>query len=187
MANAVPRLKQRYVEEVVPALIKDFAFDNIMQVPRVVKVVVNIGVGEALDNPKALESAVEDMRIITGQSPVVTKAKKSIATYKLREGRSIGVKVDLRGERMWALLDRLFNVALPRMRDFQGVPADAFDGRGNYTLGLREQLIFPEIEYDKIDKVRGMEITIVTTAQNDEEGRQLLRHLGMPFAERTNS
>ena len=182
MANAIPRLKARYTEEVVDGLMKELNFSNVMQVPRLQKVVVNIGVGEALDNPKALDAAVEDMRIITGQSPVITKARKSIATYKLREGRSIGVKVDLRGERMWALLDRLFNVALPRMRDFQGVNPDAFDGRGNYTLGLREQLIFPEIEYDKIDKVRGMEITIVTTAQNDEEGRQLLRLLGMPFA-----
>ena len=182
MANAIPRLKARYTEEVVDGLMKELNFSNVMQVPRVQKVVVNIGVGEALDNPKALDAAVEDMRIITGQSPVITKARKSIATYKLREGRSIGVKVDLRGERMWAFLDRLFNAALPRMRDFQGVNPDAFDGRGNYTLGLREQLIFPEIEYDKIDKVRGMEITIVTTAQNDEEGRQLLRLLGMPFA-----
>jgi large subunit ribosomal protein L5 len=182
MANAIPRLKARYTEEVVDGLMKELNFSNVMQVPRLQKVVVNIGVGEALDNPKALDAAVEDMRIITGQSPVITKARKSIATFKLREGRSIGVKVDLRGERMWAFLDRLFNAALPRMRDFQGVNPDAFDGRGNYTLGLREQLIFPEIEYDKIDKVRGMEITIVTTAQNDEEGRQLLRLLGMPFA-----
>ncbi len=182
MANAIPRLKQRYQEEVVPALIKEFNFDNVMQVPRIVKVVVNIGVGEALDNPKALDFAVEDMRSITGQSPVITKARKSIATFKLREGRSIGLKVDLRGDRMWAMLDRLFNAALPRMRDFQGVNPDAFDGRGNYTLGLREQLIFPEIQYDKIDKVRGMEITIVTTAKNDEEGRKLLQFLGMPFA-----
>ncbi|MBN2472099.1 MAG: 50S ribosomal protein L5 [Anaerolineae bacterium] len=178
----MPRLKQRYKEEIVPALIKEFNFDNVMQVPRVKKVVINIGVGEALDNPKALDFAVEDMRSITGQSPVITKARKSIATYKLREGRSIGVKVDLRGDRMWAMLDRLFNVALPRMRDFQGVNPDGFDGRGNYTLGLREQLIFPEIQYDKIDKVRGMEITIVTTANNDEEGRKLLQFLGMPFA-----
>lgn len=182
MANAIPRLKQRYQEEIVPALRKEFNFENVMQVPGVQKVVVNIGVGEALDNPKALDFAVQDMRTITGQSPVVTKARKSIATFKLREGRSIGVKVDLRGERMWSFLDRLINVALPRMRDFQGVNPDAFDGRGNYTLGLREQLIFPEIEYDKIDKVRGMEITIVTTAKNDEEGRKLLQFLGMPFA-----
>jgi large subunit ribosomal protein L5 len=182
MANAVPRLKQRYSDEVVPALMKEFGYSNVMQVPSVKKVVVNIGVGEALDNPKALDFAVSDMRTITGQSPVVTKARKSIATFKLREGRSIGVKVDLRGERMWSMLDRLFNVALPRMRDFQGVNPDAFDGRGNYTLGLREQLIFPEVQYDKIDKIRGMEITIVTNAQTDEEGRQLLQLLGMPFA-----
>ncbi len=161
---------------------KEFGYSNVMQVPSVKKVVVNIGVGEALDNPKALDFAVSDMRTITGQSPVVTKARKSIATFKLREGRSIGVKVDLRGERMWSMLDRLFNVALPRMRDFQGVNPDAFDGRGNYTLGLREQLIFPEVQYDKIDKIRGMEITIVTNAQTDEEGRQLLQLLGMPFA-----
>ncbi|NPV66552.1 MAG: 50S ribosomal protein L5 [Anaerolineae bacterium] len=178
----MPRLKQRYQDEVVPALMKEFNFANVMQVPRVAKVVVNVGVGEALDNPKALEFAVADVRTITGQNPVVTKARKSIAAFKLREGRSIGVKVDVRGERMWSLLDRLFNVALPRMRDFQGVSPDGFDGRGNYTLGLREQLIFPEIQYDKIDKVRGMEITIVTTARNDEEGRALLRLLGMPFA-----
>jgi large subunit ribosomal protein L5 len=182
MANAVPRLKQRYSDEVVPALMKEFGYSNVMQVPSVKKVVVNIGVGEALDNPKALDFAVSYMRTITGQSPVVTKARKSIATFKLREGRSIGVKVDLRGERMWSMLDRLFNVALPRMRDFQGVNPDAFDGRGNYTLGLREQLIFPEVQYDKIDKIRGMEITIVTNAQTDEEGRQLLQLLGMPFA-----
>ncbi|GAB4575855.1 MAG: 50S ribosomal protein L5 [Anaerolineae bacterium] len=182
MANAIPRLKQRYKDEVVPALMKEFNYDNVMQVPRVKKVVVNIGVGEALDNPKALDFAVEDVRTITGQAPVITKARKSIATFKLREGRAIGVKVDLRGDRMWHMLDRLFNVALPRMRDFQGVNPDAFDGRGNYTLGLREQLLFPEIAYDKIDKVRGMEITIVTTAQSDEEGRKLLQLLGMPFA-----
>jgi large subunit ribosomal protein L5 len=182
MAKAVPRLKQRYQDEVVPALVKEFGYHNVMQVPRVKKVVINIGVGEALDNPKALDFAVADMRTITGQNPVVTKARKSIATFKLREGRTIGVKVDLRGERMWSLLDRLFNAALPRMRDFQGVNPDAFDGRGNYTLGIREQLIFPEIQYDKIDKIRGMEITIVTDARTDEEGRQLLHLLGMPFA-----
>jgi len=177
------RIKERYREEVAPALMKDFAYSNVMQVPRVEKIVVNIGVGEALDNPKALDHAVQDMRTITGQNPVVTKARKSIATFKLREGRSIGVKVTLRGEKMWAMLDRLFNVALPRMRDFRGVNPDAFDGRGNYTLGLREQLVFPEIAYDQIDKVRGMEMTIVTTAKTDEEGRQLLRLLGMPFGE----
>src|SRR6185295_12443734 len=148
------------------------------------KVVLNVGVGEAIDNAKALDGAVDDITKITGQKPVITKAKKSIATFKLREGRDIGVKVTLRGERMWALLNRLINVALPRTRDFRGISGDAFDGRGNYTLGLREQLIFPEIEYDKIDKLRGMEITIVTTAHTDEEGRRLLKLLGMPFRDR---
>ncbi len=183
MANAVSRLKQHYREEVIPAMMKEFGYSNVMQVPRIEKIVVNVGVGEALDNPKALDHAVEDIRTITGQSPIITKARKSIAAFKLREGRSIGVKVTLRGERMWALLDRLINVALPRTRDFRGVSPEAFDGRGNYTLGLREQLLFPEIQYDKIDKVRGMEMTIVTTAQTDEEGRRMLRLLGMPFRE----
>ncbi len=176
-------LKQYYQETVVPAMMSEFHYANVMQVPRVVKLNVNIGVGEALDNAKALDGAVDDMTKITGQKPVITKAKKSIATFKLREGRAIGVKVTLRHERMWSLLDRLINVALPRTRDFRGISGDSFDGRGNYTLGLREQLIFPEIEYDKIDKVRGMEITIVTTAQSDEEGRRLLKLLGMPFRE----
>ncbi len=179
MAN----IKQYYRETVVPAMMSEFKYDNVMQVPRITKVVMNIGVGEAIDNAKALDGAVDDMTKITGQKPVITKAKKSIATFKLREGRAIGVKVTLRGERMWALLDRLINVALPRTRDFRGISGDAFDGRGNYTLGLREQLIFPEIEYDKIDKVRGMEVTIVTTSKSDEEGRRLLRLLGMPFRE----
>jgi large subunit ribosomal protein L5 len=174
-------LLERYRNEIVPALMEEFGFSTPMQVPRITKLVVNIGVGEALDNAKALDAAVEDMRIITGQQPVITKARKSIASFKLREGRSIGVKVDLRGERMWALLDRLTNIALPRTRDFSGISPDSFDGRGNYTIGLREQLLFPEIEYDKIDKVRGLEITIVTTAQNDEEGRRLLKLIGMPF------
>ncbi len=178
---ATNRLQERYRNEVVPALMEEFGYSSPMQVPRVVKVVVNIGVGEALDNAKALDAAVEDVRKIAGQQPVVTKARKSIAAFKLREGRAIGVKVDLRGERMWSLLDRLMNVALPRTRDFTGVNPDAFDGCGNYTLGLREQLYFPEIEYDQIDKVRGLEITIVTTAQSDEEGRRLLRMMGMPF------
>lgn len=178
---ATSRLQERYRTEIVPALMEEFSYVSPMQVPRVVKIVVNIGVGEALDNAKALDAAVEDVRKITGQQPVISKARKSIAAFKLREGRAIGVKVDLRGERMWALLDRLVNVALPRTRDFSGVNPDAFDGRGNYTLGLREQLYFPEIEYDKIDKVRGLEITIVTTAQNDEEGRRLLSLMGMPF------
>lgn len=152
-----------------------------MQVPAVKKVVVNIGLGEAMDNPKALDAAVADLGAITGQKPVVTKARKSIANFKLREGRAIGAKVTLRGERMWSFLDRLMNIALPRVRDFRGVSADAFDGRGNYTLGLREQLIFPEIEYDKIDKLRGMEITIVTNAPSDDQAAMLLQLLGMPF------
>ncbi len=183
MATAIPRLKQRYRDEVAPALLKEFNYRNVMQVPRVTKVVINIGVGEALDNPKSLDGAVSDLRQITGQNPIITKARRSIANFKLREGRNIGVKVTLRGDRMWALLDRLMNAALPRTRDFRGVNPEGFDGRGNYTLGLREQLIFPEIEYDKIDKVRGMEITIVTTARTDEEGRRLLKLLGMPFWE----
>lgn len=177
---AVPILQQRYRDEVVPALMQEFKYANIMQVPRIEKVVVNVGMGEANENPKLLDGAVEDIRIITGQQPVITKSKKSIATFKLREGRAIGVKVTLRGERMWSMLDRLMNIALPRVRDFRGVPAK-LDGRGNYTIGLREQLIFAEIQYDKIDKVRGMEITIVTTAQSDEEGRRLLALMGMPF------
>ena len=175
------RMQDLYNKEIVPALRKAFDFKNVMQVPRVEKVVVNIGVGEALDNPKALEAAVSDLTIITGQKPVMTKARKSIANFKLREGRLIGTKVTLRGERMWAFLDRLMNTALPRVRDFRGVSANAFDGRGNYTLGLHDQLIFPEIEYDKIDKLRGMEVTIVTTAKNDDQARMLLRLLGMPF------
>jgi large subunit ribosomal protein L5 len=154
---------------------------NVMQVPTIKKVVINIGLGEAMDNPKALDAAVSDLQQITGQKPVITKARVSIAAFKLREGRAIGAKVTLRGERMWAFFDRLINIVLPRVRDFRGVSRDAFDGRGNYTLGLREQLIFPEIEYDKIDKVRGMEITIVTSAQNDEQAARLLEMFGMPF------
>lgn len=177
------RLKNYYRETVVPEMMKAFGYTNVMQVPRVLKVVVNIGVGEALDNAKSLDGAVEDVLKITGQKPVITKAKKAIANFKLREGRAIGVKVTLRGERMWSLLDRLMNVALPRTRDFRGISSNGFDGRGNFTLGLREQLIFPEIEYDKIDKVRGMEISIVTTAQTDDEGRRLLKLMGMPFRE----
>ncbi len=177
---ALPILQQRYRDEVVPALMQEFKYQNIMEVPRVQKIVVNIGLGEANENPKLLDGAVEDLRIITGQQPVITKSKKSIATFKLREGRAIGVKVTVRGERMWSLLDRLINIALPRVRDFRGVPTK-MDGRGNYTLGLREQLMFAEIQYDKIDKVRGMEITIVTTAKTDEEGRRLLALMGMPF------
>ncbi len=179
---ATPILQARYREEVIPALIEEFKYQNIMEVPRVQKVVVNIGLGEANENPKLLDGAVEDLRLITGQQPIITKSKKSIANYKLREDRAIGMKVTIRGERMWSLLDRLVNIALPRVRDFRGVPSK-MDGRGNYTLGLREQLMFAEIQYDKIDKVRGMEITIVTTAKTDEEGRRLLKLLGMPFKE----
>lgn len=175
------KLKTLYEQTVRPTLIKHFSYRNIMEAPRMVKVVVNVGVGEALDNARALDATVEDVMKITGQRPVVTKARKSIANFKLREGRSIGVKVTLRGERMWAFLDRLMNVALPRTRDFRGVSPTGFDGRGNYTLGMREQILFPEIQYDKIDKVRGMEISIVTTARTDEEGRELLRLMGMPF------
>jgi len=174
-------IKERYHQEIVPALMKSLKLSNVMEVPRLQKVVVNVGVGEALDNAKALDAAVADIVQITGQKPIVTKARKSIANFKLREGRQIGVKVTLRGDRMWAFLDRLMNVALPRVRDFRGISPNAFDGRGNYTLGLREQLVFPEIDYDKIDKLRGLEISIVTTARTDEAGRQLLLMLGMPF------
>jgi len=180
--SAMPRLKERFAKEVVPAMLREFGYDNVMQVPRLVKVVVNIGLGEALQNAKALDAASGDLAAITGQRPVITRAKKSIATFRLREGNPIGTKVTLRGKRMYHFLDRLFNVALPRVRDFRGVSADAFDGRGNYTLGLREQLVWPEIDYDAIDKVRGMEITIVTTAESDDESRRLLELLGMPFS-----
>ncbi len=175
------RMQERYQQEVVPALQNAFSYRNIMEIPRIQKVVVNIGLGEAMGNSKALEAAITDMTTITGQKPIQTKARKSIANFKLREGVIIGVKVTLRGDRMWAFIDRLLNVALPRVRDFRGVSPDAFDGRGNYTLGLRDQLIFPEIEYDKIDKLRGMEITIVSTAKNDEHARAMLKFLGMPF------
>ena len=175
------RMQERYQKETVPALQKAFEFKNFMQVPRITKIVLNIGLGEAMDNPKALEAAMGDLTTITGQKPVMTKARVSIANFKLREGRIIGTKVTLRGDKMWAFLDRLINTALPRWRDFRGVSPDAFDGRGNYTLGLREQLIFPEIEYDKIDKVRGMEVTIVTTAKSDDHARLMLQLLGMPF------
>ena len=179
------KLQERYQSEVREQLMREFELQNVMQVPRLEKVVVNVGVGsETQTDSKALDAAVGDLTIITGQKPVVAKARKSIANFKLREGKAIGVKVTLRGQRMWAFLDRLMNVALPRVRDFRGVPAEAFDGRGNYTLGLREQLVFPEIEYDKIDKVRGLEITVVTTARNDEQGRRLLQLLGMPFAKK---
>lgn len=177
MAN---HMYTRYLEEAVPALKEEFGYTNQLQIPQIQKIVLNIGVGEAVDEPKSLDGAVEDLRIITGQKPIVTLAKKSIATYKLREGRAIGVKVTLRKDKMWSLYDRLVNIALPRIRDFRGIPSK-LDGRGNYTIGLREQLVFPEIDFDKIDKVRGMEITIVTSADTDEEGRRLLSLLGMPF------
>jgi len=180
----MPSLKDKYKNEVLPTLKNEFSFRNVMEVPRVSKVVVNIGMGEALDNAKALDAAVNDLQLVTGQKAMVTKAKKDISNFKLRAGKPIGVKVTLRGERMWSFLDLLMNVALPRVRDFRGIPSKGFDGRGNYTLGLHEQLVFPEIEYDKIDKLRGMEITVVTTARNDEHGRRLLALLGMPFQQR---
>ncbi len=182
--SAMPRLRERYSGDVVPAMRHQFKYDNVMQVPKLVKVVVNIGLGEALQNAKALDAAINDIRAITGQKPIVTRAKKSIATFRLREGNPIGVKVTLRGARMYDFLDRLFNVTLPRVRDFRGISPDAFDGRGNYTLGLREQLVWPEVSYDTVDKVRGMEITIVTTAHTDDEARHMLELLGMPFAKR---
>jgi large subunit ribosomal protein L5 len=180
----MPRLKELYREQIVPAMRKELGYENVMQVPRLEKIVVNVGVGEALQNAKALDATVQDITTITGQKPIVTRARKSIANFKLREGNPIGVKVTLRGNRMWDFLDRLCNIALPRQRDFRGISPDSFDGRGNYSLGLREQLVFPEIDYDKIDKIRGMEIAIVTTAQTDEEAVHLLRHLGLPFAGR---
>lgn len=178
----IPVLEARFHEEVVQTMMEEFSYANVMEVPRISKVVVNIGMGEANDNPKTMDFAVDTLRTITGQQPIITRAKKSVAGFKVREGRPIGTKVTLRAERMWSLLDRLMNVALPRIRDFRGVPPK-LDGRGNYTIGLTEQLIFPEIDFDSIDKVRGMEITIVTTAQTDEEGRRLLKLLGMPFRE----
>jgi large subunit ribosomal protein L5 len=178
---AMPRLKDRYRNEIVPLMKDEFGYRNTMQVPRLTKVVVNIGLGEALQNAKALDNAVRDLAQITGQKAIITRARKSIATFKLRQGNPIGAKVTLRGNRMYDFLDRLFNIALPRQRDFRGVSPDSFDGRGNYTLGLREQLVWPEINYDDVDKVRGMEITIVTTAKTDEEARRLLQLLGMPF------
>ncbi len=176
-----PRLHQRYLRDVVPTLVKDFNYSNPMQVPRVAKVSVNVGVGEAIANAKALDATVRDVSIITGQKPLIKKARKSIAQFKLREGQNVGVMVTLRGERMWEFLDRLMNAALPRTRDFRGVPSRSFDGRGNFTLGLREQLIFPEINYDQVDKARGLEVSIITTARSDQEGRRLLELLGMPF------
>jgi large subunit ribosomal protein L5 len=175
------RLHQRYMRDVVPALVQDFNYQNTMQVPRVAKVSVNVGVGEAISNAKALDATVRDVSIITGQKPIIKKAKKSIAQFKLREGQQVGVTVTLRGERMWEFLDRLMNAALPRTRDFRGVPSRSFDGRGNFTLGLHEQLIFPEINYDQVDKARGLEVSIITTARTDQEARRLLELLGMPF------
>lgn len=176
-------LKERYRSEVIPQLMKKFNYRNVMEAPRLEKIVINMGVGEAIQNPKALEAAVNDLAQITGQRPIVTKARKSIAAFKLRAGMKIGCKVTLRGDRMYDFMEKLVNVVLPRVRDFRGVSVRSFDGRGNYTLGLREQVIFPEIDYDKIDKVRGMDITIVTTAKTDEEARELLRFMGMPFRE----
>ena len=175
-------MKQRYVTEAIPALKTEFGYQNAMQVPRLEKIVVNIGLGEALTNSKAVDAAVGDLALITGQRAIVTKAKKSIATFKVREGNPVGAKVTLRGERMWDFFERLTRVALPRIRDFPGVSGKAFDGRGNYTLGLKEQLSFPEIDFDKIDRLRGLEVTIVTTAKSDEESKRLLALLGMPFA-----
>lgn len=176
------QLRQRYIDEVVPVLTKEFGYANVMQVPRVSKIVVNIGMGEALRDGKAIDNAVGDLQLITGQKPIVTRAKKSIAQFRVREGNAIGIKVTLRGERMWDFLERLTRIALPRIRDFRGVPGKSFDGRGNYTLGLREQLAFPEIDYDRIDRLRGLEVSIVTTAETDEESKRMLALLGMPFA-----
>ena len=181
MSDYEPRLRNKYQSEIVPQLMKDFGFKNVMQVPKLKRIVVNMGLGEAVQNAKLIESATEELTAITGRKPVVTRAKKSIATFKLREGMPIGVMVTLRGEQMYDFLDRLISVALPRTRDFKGISPKAFDGRGNYTLGVREQIIFPEINYDKIDKIKGMNITFVTTAETDEEGRALLKSLGMPF------
>jgi len=177
-----PRLKERYQNEIAPTLMREFNYQNVMQVPKVEKVVVNIGLGEALQNARALESASADVAAITGQKPVITRAKRSIANFKVREGNAIGVTVTVRGARMYEFLDRLLNAALPRIRDFHGVSPKAFDGRGNFSLGIREQLIFPEIDYDKVDRIRGMQVNIVTTARTDEEGRRLLELMGMPFA-----
>ena len=183
MANT-PNLKKLYQDEVAPALMQKFGYKSTMQIPRLEKIVVNVGCSEARENAKVLDAVVSDLTTITGQKAVITKAKKSVANFKLREGMPIGAKVTLRGNKMWEFLDRLFNVALPRVRDFRGISADAFDGRGNYALGIKEQLIFPEIEYDKIDKIRGMDIVVVTTAQTDEEARELLKLVGAPFAGR---
>jgi len=179
--KVAPRLREKYLQECIPQLIEQFSYKNIMQVPKPVKAVLNMGVGEAIQNIKVLEAAAEELTMIAGQRAMINRARRSIASFKLREGMPIGTSVTLRGEKMWFFMDKLFNIALPRVRDFRGVSATAFDGRGNYTLGVKEHIIFPEIEYDKIDKVKGMNITIVTTAQTDEEGRALLRLLGVPF------
>ena len=183
-SEAPPRMLLTYRETIVPQLTKEFDYGNVMQVPRLDKVVVNVGIGEAKDNDKALDAAVGDVTTITGQKPQLIKARKSVAAFKLREGQTIGIKTTLRGRRMWYFLDKLLNVALPRIRDFRGVTPDGFDGRGNYTLGLREQVVFPEVDYDKIDKLRGLEVSIITTARNDDEARSLLTRLGMPFRKR---
>ena len=182
MANNMPNLKAKYQAEVAPALMQKFGYKSTMQIPRLEKIVINVGCREARENPKVLDAVVRDLTTISGQKAVITKAKKSVANFKLREGMPIGAKVTLRGDKMWEFLDRLFNVALPRVRDFRGISADGFDGRGNFALGIKEQLIFPEIEYDKIDKIRGMDIVMVTTAQTDEEARELLKLVGAPFA-----
>jgi large subunit ribosomal protein L5 len=184
MAVAVaeaPRLRRQYQEQVVPELVREFRYTNAMQVPRIEKIVVNIGLGEAIQNGRAIDAAVADVKTMTGQAPIVIRARKSVAAFKLRAGMPIGVKVTLRSDRMWFFLDKLINVALPRIRDFRGVDPKAFDGHGNYTLGLKEQLVFPEIDYDKIDKLRGLEVCIVSSAKTDDEGRALLTHFGMPF------
>ena len=181
MSDYQPRLRNKYKDEIVPQLMKDFGFKNVMQVPKLERIVVNMGLGEAVQNAKLVESAVEELKAITGRKPVVTRAKKSIAGFKLREGMPIGVMVTLRGEQMYDFLDRLVSLALPRTRDFKGISPKAFDGRGNYTLGIREQIVFPEINYDKIDRIKGMNVTLVTTAETDEQGRALLKSLGMPF------
>lgn len=175
------RMQEKYSKEVAPALMEKFGYKSVMQIPKLEKVVINIGMGEAKDNPKAIEAASNDLAQITGQKPIITKAKKSVANFKLREGMNIGVKVTLRADRMYEFVDRLFNVALPRVRDFRGINPNGFDGRGNYSLGIKEQLIFPEIDYDKIDKIRGMDINFVTTAKTDEEARELLKQMGAPF------
>jgi large subunit ribosomal protein L5 len=181
MSDYEPRIRNKYKGEIVPQLMKDFGFKNVMQVPKLERIVVNMGLGEAVQNAKLVESAAEELKAITGRKPVVTRAKKSIAGFKLREGMPIGVMVTLRGEQMYDFLDRLVSIALPRTRDFKGISPKAFDGRGNYTLGIREQIVFPEINYDKIDRIKGMNVTLVTTAETDEQGRALLKSLGMPF------